>query len=526
MNQYSITRRQVLGSVGATVATASVLANAASNAAPVVRIKDGRLSGIARNGIQVFLGIPYGASTGGVRRFLPPAPPEAWHGVRDATRLGQRAPQVGDPVYALPGAGAYMAGGRQDELIQLKEPMGEDCLVLNVLTPRADRGVRPVLVYLHGGGFTTGSGATMSVSDRFVAENDIVVVTVNHRLGALGFAYLGGLSPRYEAGNPGVLDLIAALKWVKDNIRAFGGEPGKVTIFGESGGGGKVALLMAMPQAKGLFRAAIIESGGFPRPVPAERATDAVKSFMKQRGLADVEALQTLPAADVQMIAASGPVADGHTLSGQPWLETAPATAAAIPLIISYSAHEETGFMAGRDPSLLKLDWSQVAPKLAATFRRSEAELAPVIEAYRKLYPNGDATDIFFRIETNQRFGRAAFRLANLKAAQPAPVFFYRNQYDPGLNGLRTFHTSDLPLTLRMVLQPAAESLSKRLGGAFANFVRHGDPNGPGLPAWPRYEPTQQPMTLFDRDVIPAGPDPEGPARHLLYSIIGEQPGF
>jgi para-nitrobenzyl esterase len=181
--------------------------------------------------------------------------------------------------------------------------------------------------------------------------------------------------------------------------------------------------------------------------------------------------------------------------------------------------------MAGRDPSLLKLDWSQVPGKLAAAFRKSEAELAPAIEAYRKVYPNGDATDIFFRMETNQRFGRAAFMLANLKAAQPAPVFFYRFQYDPGLNGLRTFHTSDLPLTLRMVLQPAAEPLSKRLGGAFANFVRHGDPNGPGLPAWPRYEPTQQPMMLFDRDVIPAGPDPEGSARKLLYSIIGEQPG-
>jgi len=150
-----------------------------------------------------------------------------------------------------------------------------------------------------------------------------------------------------------------------------------------------------------------------------------------------------------------------------------------------------------------------------------------VIEAYRKLYPNTDATDIYFRIQTNQRFGRTAWSLANQKAAQPAPVFFYRNQYDPGMNGMHTFHTSDLPLTMHMVLQPAAESMSKRLSGAFANFARHGDPNGSGLPNWPRYEPTQQPIMIFDRDIIPAGPDPEASARKLLFSVIGETPqGF
>lgn len=528
MTDVSVTRRRLLAGLSSTVITASMFARATVRAAPVVRIRDGRLCGFTRNGLQIFLGIPYGASTGGERRFLPPALPDSWRGVRVATRLGQRAPQTTEPVYATAGAGPYMAGGRQDELLRLQEPMGEDCLVLNVLTPRADHAARPVIVYLHGGGFSSGSGATMTMSDRFVAENDIVVVTVNHRLGALGYAYLGGLSPRYEIGNPGLLDLVAALKWVRDNIHAFGGDSGKVTIFGESGGGAKVALMMAMPQAAGLFRAAIIESGGISKLQSTEVATEAVKSFVarSEPAATNVEALQTMSSHDLQTIATSSPILDGHTLAAQPWLEAAPDTAASIPLLISYSAEEETGFLSQHDPSLLHLDWSQLPAKLAAAFHKSEAELAPAIEAYRSVYTNGDATEIFFRMQTIQRFGRLALLLANLKVMQDAPVFFYRFQYDPGLFGLRTFHTSDLPLTMRMVLQPAAEPLSKRLAGAFANFARHGDPNGPGLPAWPRYERTQQPIMLFDRDAIPAGPDPERAARSVLISIIGEHPGF
>ena len=519
MRNFSATRRFVLeGASAAALMAAGSCATA--NASPVVRIRDGRLSGFSRNGALVFLGIPYGASTAGAMRFLPPAPPVRWRDVFNATRLGQRAPQTGQPIYALPGAGSYMAGGRHDELLQLNEPMGEDCLVLNVLTPGTDRARRPVIVYIHGGGFTTGSGATMSVSDRFVAEHDTVVVTVNHRLGALGFAYLGDLSPRYEAGNPGMLDLIAALEWVRDNIHAFGGDPEKVTISGESGGGAKVALLMAMPQATGLFRAAIIESGILPMPAPAADAANAVRNFMSQRGLSNADALQALPAEELLTISASGPVADGHTLTADPW-RAAPSTAASLPLMIGHCAHEVTGFMLGRDRSVFDLDWAQLPARLAQGLHRSEAELAPALAAYRAAYPNENASGIFFRMMSIDLFGRSAVELADRKCTQQPPVFFYRFEYDTGLFGLRAFHTAELPLTMRMVLQPAAEPLSQRMAAAWANFARSGDPNADGSRDWPRYDPTQQRIMVFDRDVVPPGPDPEAAARGVLLTVLG-----
>lgn len=259
MGSIPVTRRAL--AIGAGLSLCLLSDGAAAEMTRAVPTQYGRVKGLRRRSAEVFLGVPYGAPTGGDRRFLAPAPPAAWRGVRDATRLAQRCPQAGGPVYFHPVIGDYMVGGRRDELIGMQEPVGEDCLALNILTPRADRRGRPVMIYFHGGGFVAGSGAALTMSERFVTEQDIVLVTVNHRLGALGFAYLGELSSRYVAGNPGMLDLVAALQWVSDNIHAFGGDPGKVTIFGESGGGAKVALLMAMPQAAGLFHGAIIESG-------------------------------------------------------------------------------------------------------------------------------------------------------------------------------------------------------------------------------------------------------------------------
>src|SRR5918994_5729675 len=229
----SITRRALTkGVLAASVLTA--LRTRASAQTPEAMTRQGRVRGFVRNGATVFLGMPYGADTSGPRRFRPPQPPAPWRGARDATKPGQRAPQVVGPP--PPEFWNYFVGGRLDEITSVPHPMGEECLVVNVVTPAVDARRRPVLFYIHGGGFTGGSGLVMTLGDRFVVREDVVLVTVNHRLGALGYVYLGDVSSDFAEGNPGMLDLIAALRWVRDNIAEFGGDPQKVTIFGESGG--------------------------------------------------------------------------------------------------------------------------------------------------------------------------------------------------------------------------------------------------------------------------------------------------
>jgi para-nitrobenzyl esterase len=525
----SIDRRAFgLGAVAA-VSVAAGAAAAQGASAPEAVVRQGRLRGFRRNGAEIFLGIPYGADTSGPRRFLPPQPPPSWSGVRDATRLGQRAPQLGAPIYAANPIAQYMAGGRADELLALKEPMGEDCLVLNVLTPRADDRGRPVMVYMHGGGFTSGSGAVHTLGDRFVTEEDVVLVTLNHRLSLLGYLYLGDLSPSYAVGNPGLLDLVAALRWVRDNIAAFGGDPHKVTIFGESGGGAKVSYMLGMPQAKGLFRAAIIQSAGIVSPAARAEGAVAARGVLKGLSLepADLAGLQAAPAAQLLAQDKTGgmvrPVVDGRTLTQGPWDQGAPATAAGVPVIVGSCADEATLFVGLKDPSLFKLDWPDVASKLAVTARKDTAAFAPAIAAYRRAYPDESASDIFFRMASVAVLGWNARMIADAKAAQKPPVFLYRMEYDTGIPpGLRAFHTCELPLANRMVWQPKAEGLSRQIAGAWAAFARSGrDPNHSGLPRWEPYRGgTLGPIMLFDLETR-AGADPAAEAETLLRTAMG-----
>lgn len=521
-------RRFGTGVLAAAVSVAAG-ASAAASGAPEARTRQGRVRGFRRNGAEIFLGIPYGADTSGVRRFLPPAPPPSWSGVRDATRLGQRAPQLGAPIYAANPIAQYMSGGRAEELLALKEPMGEDCLVVNVLTPGADRRSRPVMVYMHGGGFTGGSGAVHTLGDRFVVEEDVVLVTLNHRLSLLGYLYLGDLSPMFAAGNPGLLDLVAALKWVRDNIAAFGGDPHKVTIFGESGGGAKVSYMMGMPQAKGLFRAAIIQSAGIVAPATRNEGADAARGILKGLSIeaGDLAALQTLPAARLLAQDKTGgmvrPVLDGRTLTAAPWDHGAPAAAAEVPVIVGSCADEATLFVGLKDPSLFRLNWPEVAPKLAATTKKDEAAFNPALAAYRRIYPQASASDIFFRMASVAVLGWNARMIAEAKAAQTPPVYVYRMEYDTGIApGLRAFHTCELPLANRLVWQPKAEELSRQIAGAWAAFARTGrDPNHAGLPHWAPYRAAAEgPIMLFDLQSR-AGADPAAEAETLLRAALG-----
>lgn len=414
----------------------------------------------------------------------------------------------------------YFSGNRGEEILALKEPMGEDCLVVNVVTPAVDKRRRPVLFYIHGGGFTNGSGLVMTLGDEFAVREDVVLVTVNHRLGRLGYAYLGCVSPEFARGNPGMLDLVAALRWVRDNIANFGGDPEKVTIFGESGGGAKIGFLLAMPEAKGLFCGAIIQSGLLPAPIPADKATSAARQVMTKLGTSSIKELQALPYQKLIPAGMEGvfPVADGHAFANDPW-QKAPATAAEVPLIIGYCKDELTLFSL-MQPKLFKLDWSEVAGSLTAAVSLPADKAEGVIAAYRAAFPSDSPSDLYFRISSDASFGRAMFTMADRKCAQRPPVYFYRMVMDTReAPGLRAMHTAELPMAVGLVPRPDAAPLSRQISGAWAAFARSGNPNHAGLPEWPRYDPSNRKLMTFDLEST-AGNDPGAAPRHVLYSAL------
>ena len=522
-----ISRRELSKGVLAAGVLAALHVSAAPPS-PEAVTRQGRVRGFARNGAMLFLGLPYGADTSGPRRFRPPQPPAAWQGVRDAMKPGQRAPQVVGPP--PPDFWNYFVGGRLDELVAMPQPVGEDCLVVNVVTPAVDGRRRPVLFYVHGGGFTTGSGLTMTFGDRFVVREDVVLVAVNHRLGALGYMYLGDVSADFAEGNPSMLDLVAALRWVRDNIAAFGGDPEKVTIFGESGGGAKIGLLLAMPQAKGLFRAAVIQSGLLPEPFSPGRATSATRTFMERVGAKDMAALQALPFERFVGPDTPGtmPVADGRTLVEKPWAEV-PQTAADIPLIIGYCKDETTLFSIS-DPSLFKLDWADVPRRLSTAASGRFAVSVPavaverVVAAYRAAFPDDNPSDCFFRISSDLTFGRSMLTMADRKSAQRPAVYSYRMEYDTGLPpGLRALHTAELPMTVDLNWRPESADLSKQISGAWAAFARSGDPNHSGLPRWDRYDPVGKHCMIFNL-TSRSGPDPQAVPRAVLFEALAAVP--
>jgi para-nitrobenzyl esterase len=308
----------------------------------------GRVRGMSVEGVSIFRGVPYGGPTDGANRFLPPAKLEKWTGVRDATQKGPRCYQGGTDqnLFMDPVIGSYFSGGRANPAELTLELQSENCLVLNLLTPGL-RQKLPVMVYIHGGGFTQGSDTLTLISDRFVREQNVVLVGVNHRLNVFGYTYWGGLSERYAVGNPGQLHLIAALEWVRDNIANFGGDPGNVTIFCESGGGGKVSTLLAMPAAKGLFHRAIVQSGSMLKAGDVDAATRRAKNMLSKLGLNKPEELANVSSADLYKASTGGgaaaasatpatgngrgrataslalgavaPVVDGHSLPHQTW---------------------------------------------------------------------------------------------------------------------------------------------------------------------------------------------------------------
>ena len=511
-----IDRRALLAGVSGVAALAAAPAVAASStrASPVATTRFGRVRGTVDRDVLVFRGVRYGADTR-ARRFARAVPPASWSGVADATRYGAAAPQT-----------------------NAEEATSEDCLFLNVWTPALDAARRPVMVYFHGGAHSHGSGSDpLYDGGNLVRRGDVVVVTVNHRLAGLGYAYLAELGGPAESGNVGNLDLVLALQWVRDNIAAFGGDPGRVMIFGQSGGGAKVVTLMAMAEARPLFHAAATMSGQHVTAAGPVHATERARAWMAKTGAKTVAELQALPVERlVEAMAMTDPLEgkgeisfvstlDHHVLTRHPFFPDAPREAAAIPLVIG-NTHDETGFFIS---ALLKqgdTNWDNLPERLAAN---STKDLSPryVIERYRALYPDKTPGQILLAATTAGRSWPGHLIQAEERAKIGATTWMYQLDFPaPEAGGvLGAFHTLDIPLVFdntgvkgaRTGDDPAARRLAGRMADAFIRLARTGNPNGGNLPHWDQYRLDRRATMIFDTDTREVD-DPRREER-LLFAV-------
>ncbi len=512
--------------------------------APVVETAAGRLGGARQAGIYSFKGVPYAASTAGRNRFMAPQPATPWTGVRDALAYGGRAWQL--PNRPKRRAVLETLLGPADTM-----PEGEDCLTLNIWTPGLDAGKRPVMVWLHGGAFAYGSG-NRAVTDgaNLARRGDVVVVNVNHRLNIFGFLHIADIGgPQWaHSGNAGMLDIVAALRWVRDNIAGFGGDPGKVTVFGESGGGGKVSVLLAMPQARGLFHRAIIQSGAAIRVSIRERANALAEAVLAELGLGrgQCESLQTLPAEPVLAAIAPaaravgrsrwplldrydfGPVVDGVDLPQHPAEPEAPALADAIPLMVGGTKEESAFFLADDDAVWNRsLSEAELRQRVAAV---AGAEAEALLAAYRAAMPQASPADRLIAALTGSNFWVRTVLLAERYAARPgrAPVYMYSLDWQsPAHDGrMKAHHAMDLPFVFDNPEVPdttadarGARDLAARISATWVAFARNGSPDNPAIPAWPAYATSDRATMIFDHQCRLVR-DPDRDARLLWTRAV------
>nr|WP_291062889.1 carboxylesterase family protein [Hyphomonas sp.] len=488
---------------------------------PEVMTSNGPVRGRVEDGIQVFRGVRYGADTA-TTRFARPKRPDPWTEVAAATAYGASAPQRGGDA-----------------------PQSEDCLFLNVWTPGLSDGARrPVMAYIHGGAYNSGSGSDeLYDGTRLAARRDVVVVTVNHRLNAFGYLYLAPLMPGVfpDSGNAGQWDLILALEWVRDNAAAFGGDPGRVMVFGQSGGGAKIATMMASPAAAGLFHAAATMSGQqvtASGPLNAERRARAFLAALKidpdkPGAIASVPAARMIEALgardplDETQGVYFGPVLDERMLTRHPFWPDAPGQSAHIPMILGNTLDETRTLIGKREPGLFEIGWDAL-PGALARHMRCDIDPGAVVAAYRAAYPERSPVDIFFAAATAGRSWRGQVEEADARARQGAPTWVYRFDLpwteDGGKWGAP--HTVDIGYVFGNLDKPgampgeaaAARRVSDEISGAFAALARTGSPEYAGLAAWPTYRVPARETMLFGAETRMAR-DPRGVERALFSKV-------
>jgi len=520
---------------------------------PVLRVGDdialaetssGKVRGYVLRDIYYFLGMPYGADTSGANRFMPPRRPKLWTDVYPALWWGNSAPQNMENRYA-------------DKYVSFRDcwnydDVSEDCLRINVFTPAINDGKkRPVMFWIHGGGFTAGNGIEQNGynGENLARFGNIVFCSINHRLGPLGFANLAGVGGEKFAasGNVGMLDIVAALEWVRDNIATFGGDPGNVTIMGQSGGGAKVTTITAMPSARGLFHRAVVLSGASTKSGDKEYSERLGSYVLKEAGLtaAEIGKLQEMPWKDYYAIAtkaqqklaketaASGalaglrrgfnPVVDGVVLPQHPYDPEAAPTAAQVPMIICSTFNEQSP--SSFDSTLESITLDQVVERLKerAGFGPGFGDKArEVVEAYGKAFPGKKPVEIWSLASSNRQ---RVVALADAKVKQPAPVFVAWFGWQPPLfdKRLRAFHCIDICFwycnTDLMLTHTGGGARPRKLSTTMASyllqFMRKGDPNGQGLVPWPRYTSANGETMILD-DVCEVKNDPDREARRAL----------
>ncbi|HMB72599.1 MAG TPA: carboxylesterase/lipase family protein [Gammaproteobacteria bacterium] len=494
----------------------------------------GEVRGALIEGVATFKGIPYGQSTAGANRFMPPRPVQPWSGVLDALEYGSSAPQREPGTTPRVGPLAVSTAGLP--------PEGEDCLVLNVWTPGGDDARRPVMVWCHGGGFVSGAGSSPVTDGANLARRgDVVVVSLNHRLNVLGFTMLEDLDGDFAgSGEAGMLDIVEALRWVRDNIERFGGDPDNVTIFGQSGGGRKVSTLLTMPDAKGLFHRAIIQSGATLKLVERAQADRVARALLGNLGIAPARAreLQQLPLERImsayyetvrdmnvdQMTMGFSPSVDGRFIPRHPFHPDASPVSADVPVMLGSTRTELTS---SADDALFTLDAAGLRERISALLG-AQAERA--IDIYTRANPGASPADLYFLIASDERYSGPVMKIAERRTALDAgPVYLYyfawESPYEDGK--YRSPHTVEIPFAFhnlaasRLTAEaPDAAALADRVSDAWLAFARTGNPNVSNLPQWPAFDLAGRPTMILDNESRVEN-DPLREQRRIIFEAHG-----